>query len=87
MTKEEIGRADKLGFWVKNLFKYCRHYSGAKTPELIEEDIFKCIAPLIPQDERAQRIFGFCHAAPGQGKKSKPLLRKGLRSFDADNSG
>ena len=43
---KEIGRADELGSGVRNLFKYCRHYSGGKFPELIEEDIFKCIVPL-----------------------------------------
>ena len=61
---KEIGRADELGSGVRNLFKYCRHYSGGKTPELIEEDIFRCIVPLTPQatpqDERAQRILEFC---------------------------
>ena len=46
---KEIGRADELGSGVRNLFKYCRHYSGGKTPELIEEDIFKCIVPLTPE--------------------------------------
>jgi len=46
---KEIGRADELGSGVRNLFKYCRHYSGGKIPELIEEDIFKCIVPLTPE--------------------------------------
>jgi len=52
---------------VRNLFKYCRHYSGGKTPELIEEDIFKCIVPLTPQttpqalSDVELRILGFCH--------------------------
>jgi len=43
---KEIGRADELGSGVRNLFKYCRHYSRGKMPELIEEDTFKCIVPL-----------------------------------------
>ena len=38
---KEIGGADELGSGVRNLFKYCRHYSAGKMPELIEEDIFK----------------------------------------------
>ena len=46
---KEIGRADELGSGVRNLFKYCRHYSTGKTPELIDEDIFKCIIPLSPE--------------------------------------
>ena len=46
---KEIGRADELGSGVRNLFKYCRHYSDGGVPELIEEDIFKCIVPLSPE--------------------------------------
>ncbi len=46
---KEIGRADELGSGVRKLFKYCRYYSGGKSPELIEEDIFKCIVPLTPE--------------------------------------
>ena len=40
-----IGRADKLGSGVRNLFKYSKYYSG-KEPEFIEGDIFKIIVPL-----------------------------------------
>jgi len=40
-----IGRADKLGSGVRNLYKYTKIYSGGK-PELIEGDIFKTIIPL-----------------------------------------
>lgn len=77
---KEIGRADELGSGVRNLFKYCRHYSGGKTPELIEEDIFKCIVPLTPQvtpqvtpqDERAQRILEFCQT---------PRTREEIQAF------
>ena len=73
---KEIGRADELGSGVRNLFKYCRHYSGGKDPEMIEEDIFKCIVPLTPQvteqaipqatpqatpqADREQKILEFC---------------------------
>ena len=46
---KEIGLADELGSGARKLFKYCRHYTGGKDPELIEEDIFKCIVPIIPQ--------------------------------------
>ena len=45
---KEIGRADELGSGVRNLFKYCKFYSG-RIPQLIEEDIFKTIIPLTPQ--------------------------------------
>ncbi len=46
---KEIGMADELGSGVRKLFKYCRHYTGGKDPELIEEDIFKCIVPITPE--------------------------------------
>ena len=75
---KEIGRADELGSGVRNLFKYCRHYSDGKTPELIEEDIFKCIVPLSPQVtpevteqvaeqvaeqvEKSEKIIEFCRS-------------------------
>ena len=65
---KELGRADELGSGVRNLFKYCQHYSRGGVPELIEEDIFKCIVPLTPQvtpqvtpqDERVLSIIDFC---------------------------
>lgn len=69
---KEIGRADELGSGVRKLFKYCRYYTGGKDPELIEEDIFKCIVPLTPQAaeqateqatpqaDREQKILEFC---------------------------
>ena len=40
-----IGRADKLGSGVRNLYKYTRIYSGSE-PELFEGDVFKTILPL-----------------------------------------
>jgi len=46
---KEIGRADELGSGVRKLFKYGRIYAGAD-PQLLEEDIFKIIIPLSPQD-------------------------------------
>ena len=36
----EIGRADKLGSGVRNIFKYTPIYSKGEEPQLIEEDIF-----------------------------------------------
>jgi len=65
---KEIGYADELGSGVRKLFKYCRHYSGGKTPELIEGDIFKSIIPLTEQvteqvteqAEKSKKILGFC---------------------------
>ena len=40
-----IGRADRLGSGVRNLFKYSRFYSG-KDPEFREGDVFRIIVPL-----------------------------------------
>ena len=40
-----IGRADRLGSGVRNLFKYSKFYSG-KEPEFQEGDVFRIIVPL-----------------------------------------
>ncbi len=40
-----IGRADRLGSGVRNLFKYSRFYSGGD-PKLSESDVFRIIVPL-----------------------------------------
>jgi len=40
-----IGRADRLGSGIRNLYKYTKIYSDSE-PELIEGDIFKTIIPL-----------------------------------------
>ena len=40
-----IGRADKLGSGIRNLYKYTKIYSGME-PEFIEGDVFKTIVPL-----------------------------------------
>ena len=55
---KEIGRADELGSGVRKLFKYCRHYSGGKTPELIEGDIFKSIIPSYTSYPASHRASG-----------------------------
>ena len=53
-----IGRADKLGSGVRNLYKYAKIYSGGE-PELIEGDVFKTIVPL-----RGIGAIGFTGDAP-----------------------
>ncbi len=40
-----IGRADRLGSGVRNLFKYSKYYSGQE-PEFCEGDVFRIIVPL-----------------------------------------
>ena len=40
-----IGRSDRLGSGVRNIFKYSKYYSG-KEPEFIEGDVFRLIVPL-----------------------------------------
>jgi ATP-dependent DNA helicase RecG len=40
-----IGRADRLGSGVRNLFKFTKLYSGSE-PELIDGDVFKTIVPI-----------------------------------------
>ena len=39
-----IGYAEQLGSGVRNLYKYCKYYSG-KEPQFIEGDIFRIIVP------------------------------------------
>lgn len=46
-----IGRADKMGSGIRNLYKYTKIYSGGE-PQLIEGDIFKTIIPMMPDDLR-----------------------------------
>ena len=85
---KEIGRADELGSGVRNLFKYCQHYSGGGSPELIEEDIFKCIVPLTaqvtpqvtPQDERVLSISYFC-----QTPRSREEIQNHIEIKDKEN--
>lgn len=43
----EIGLADELGSGMRNTYKYTQLYSG-RTPEFIEDDIFRTIIPLAP---------------------------------------
>ena len=40
-----IGRADRLGSGVRNLFKYSKYYSGME-PQFVEGDIFRIVVPL-----------------------------------------
>lgn len=40
-----IGYADQLGSGVRNLFKYCKFYSGEE-PQFVEGDVFRIIVPL-----------------------------------------
>lgn len=40
-----IGRADRLGSGVRNLYKYSKYYSGAE-PTFMEGDVFRIIVPL-----------------------------------------
>ncbi|MCL1816197.1 MAG: putative DNA binding domain-containing protein [Clostridiales bacterium] len=51
-----IGRADKLGSGVRNLYKYTKIYSGGE-PELLEGDVFKAIVPL--KDIGARGFTGY----------------------------
>lgn len=40
-----IGRADRLGSGVRNLYKYSKYYSGEE-PIFTEDDVFRIIVPL-----------------------------------------
>ena len=43
--KTNIGRADRLGSGVRNLYKYSKYYSGEE-PSFIEGDVFRIVVPL-----------------------------------------
>ena len=45
---KEIGRVEELGSGVRNIFKYGKIYSGGRTPELLENDVFRTIIPILP---------------------------------------
>ncbi|MDO5416935.1 MAG: winged helix-turn-helix transcriptional regulator [Lachnospiraceae bacterium] len=47
---KNLGYADQLGSGVRNLFKYCKYYSG-REPEFDEGDIFNIVVPLNEQYE------------------------------------
>lgn len=49
---KEIGYADELGSGIRNMVKYIELYSKNK-PQLIEEDIFKIIIPLLENTQQA----------------------------------
>ena len=40
-----IGRADRLGSGVRNLYKYSKYYSG-EAPSFMEGDVFRIVVPL-----------------------------------------
>lgn len=45
-----IGYADQLGSGVRNLFKYCKYYSGSE-PQFIEGDMFKLVVPFLVSNQ------------------------------------
>ena len=42
----QIGRAEELGSGIRNMYKYVSHYTPGRSPEFIEEDVFKAIIPV-----------------------------------------
>ena len=46
---KEIGRVDELGSGVRNTFKYCGIYTPGTNPQFIENDVFKTVIPLKPE--------------------------------------
>lgn len=63
-----IGRTDRIGSGVRNLYKYTPIYSDGGKPELIEDDVFKIMIPLDKEaaestkmkktlSEREQKIY------------------------------
>jgi len=52
----DIGRADELGSGTRNIFKYVPVYSKGAEPQLIEEDIFRTIIPLMPEKSSEKTV-------------------------------
>lgn len=48
---KEIGRVDELGSGVRNTFKYCGIYTPGTNPQFIENDVFRTIIPLKPEQD------------------------------------
>ncbi|MFZ3130997.1 MAG: RNA-binding domain-containing protein [Desulfosporosinus sp.] len=83
---KEIGWADELGSGVRNLFKYCKKYTG-KEPQLIEEDIFKIIIPVSDQatqqatqqvtqqaeNDKIKKLLEFCNQPKSRAEIQKFL--------------
>ena len=60
-----IGRADRLGSGVRNLYKYSKYYSGAE-PTFMEGDVFRIIVPL-------NDVYSFDFGQNGQSNQSDQL--------------
>jgi len=62
-----INQGEGVSVELKNLFKYCKEYSG-QDPKLLEDDVFRFILPVTPQatmqatmqDDRLKAILNFC---------------------------
>ena len=58
-----INQGEGVSVESKNLFKYCKEYSG-QDPKLLEDDVFRFILPVTPQatmqDGRLKAILNFC---------------------------
>ena len=67
---------------MKNLFKYCKEYSG-HDPKLLEDDVFRFILPVTPQvtpqAERIKDIIEFC-ATP----RSREEIQKHINIQDRE---
>lgn len=66
-----IGRADRLGSGVRNLYKYSKYYSGQE-PEFKEGDVFRIVVPL--DDE-----YSFDYAA---GRNTTPQVTPQVTDYD-----
>lgn len=65
-----IGRADRLGSGVRNLYKYSKYYSGAE-PTFMEGDVFRIIVPL-------NDAYSFDFGQNGRSNQSNQSNQTGL---------
>ena len=85
----EIGRAEELGSGVKNLYKYCKQYTGAD-PILLEQDLFKIemqlpigvlVSHATPQVEKISEIIIFCQQPRSRKEIMSQLGLQDVRHF------
>lgn len=89
-----IGRADRLGSGVRNLFKYSKFYSG-QNPSLSEGDVFRIVVPLdesysydyaLGKAESANDTIGTNSDTIGTNSDTNSDIISNLRNFSDEES-
>ena len=89
-----IGRADRLGSGVRNLFKYSKFYSG-QNPSLSEGDVFRIVVPLdesysydyaLGKTESGNDTIGTNSDTIGTNSDTNSDIISNLRNFSDEDS-